>query len=413
MSHSSEVSGRNVCYVVSNELVKISSLLPSNKGRSLLVHSLVKAFGLFSMPPGKHYGRLVVVKPFPADYKDLSVYHSRDYLDHILSPSTSSLTSDVNSEYGLEEDCPYFTGLPEYVRLVAAASLAATDALCQGHTDISICWDGGRHHAHKSYASGFCYVADCVLAVLSLKRGASSMLTLSSKPRVMYLDLDLHFSDGVSQAFASSSSGAAVPQILTLSIHHAAPGFFPVSPLSALPDPSSPSFNPFVLSMPLARGASNTTFARIWPTVERVKDAFQPNFVVVQCGVDGLAGDPCAIWNWSLGGVEGSLGWCIERICHEWNCKTLLLGGGGYNSSNVARAWTYLTSIALGSPIPLESDIPDHDAFPLYAPSFTLDVPSGTMQDQNTEKYLSEVEECFSYVAGVIEKRLSSILEHH
>ncbi|KAI0937663.1 hypothetical protein AcV5_000444 [Taiwanofungus camphoratus] len=223
----------------------------------------------------------------------------------------------------------------------------AANALCRGEADITICWDGGRHHAQKSQASGFCYVADCVLAILALKRVPAPGPS-PRKPRIMYLDLDLHFSNGVSHAFSSSSSTSlAAPQVLTLSIHHSAPGFFPVSALSSLPNPSDYDFDPFTLSLPLVRGASCTTFARIWPAVERVKAAFAPDFVVVQCGVDGLAGDPYAVWNWALGGAQGSLGWCIDRICREWGCKVLLLGGGGYNSPNAARAWTYLTSIAV------------------------------------------------------------------
>ena len=62
---------------------------------------------------------------------------------------------------------------------------------------------------------------------------------------------------------------------------------------------------------------------------------------------------------------------------------------GGYNSPNAARAWAYLTSIAvirfflplrsrthpfvkLENPLGLDADIPDHPGFPLYAPSFTV-----------------------------------------
>lgn len=269
----------------------------------------------------------------------------------------------------------------------ATDATSAAKALRNNQAEVAICWDGGRyardistrvcsmkcetelcrHHAQKSRASGFCYVADCVLAILTLKRPIPASPS-PLKPRVMYLDLDLHFSDGVSQAFHSIASASSSPQVLTFSIHHAAPGFFPVSEHSGLSDPASPSFDPFALSLPLERGASNTTFARVWPIIERVKDAFRPDYVVVQCGVDGLAGDPYATWNWSLGGGDGSLGWYIDRIC-RWGCKTLLLGGGmsfigfilrlpnldivlpgGYNSPNVARAWTYFTSIAVSTP---------------------------------------------------------------
>lgn len=223
----------------------------------------------------------------------------------------------------------------------------------------------------KSRASGFCYIADCILAILTLKQRPRTPLALSTPaptgpiprapPRVMYLDLDLHFSDGVSTAFHHAASSSTSPQVLTLSIHHAGPGFFPAHPLAALPTPSDASFDPYTLALPLARGAADATFARVWRgAVERVREAFAPDVVVLQCGVDGLAGDPCGVWNWSLGGgagesdaaAEGSLGWCVGRVVREWGCKVLLLGGGGYSSPNAARAWAYLTSVAVSAQSP-------------------------------------------------------------
>jgi acetoin utilization deacetylase AcuC-like enzyme len=77
-----------------------------------------------------------------------------------------------------------------------------------------------RHHAQKSFASGFCYVADCILAILAIKRGVplnalapTISATFSKKPRIMYLDLDLHYSDAVSDAFYAPISSTP-PQIL-------------------------------------------------------------------------------------------------------------------------------------------------------------------------------------------------------
>ena len=40
-------------------------------------------------------------------------------------------------------------------------------------------------------------------------------------------------------------------------------------------------------------------------------------------------------------------GKCAEFM-KKWNLPLLLLGGGGYTIRNVARCWTYETSIALG-----------------------------------------------------------------
>ena len=116
------------------------------------------------------------------------------------------------------QDCPPFPGMHEYIPLVAGATLTAVDALQDDACDVAVCWDGGRsatsppthsqvcsheyqfrHHAQKSHASGFCYVADCVLAILALRRIPAPVP--AQRSRVMYLDLDLHFSDAVSHAF--------------------------------------------------------------------------------------------------------------------------------------------------------------------------------------------------------------------
>ena len=40
-------------------------------------------------------------------------------------------------------------------------------------------------------------------------------------------------------------------------------------------------------------------------------------------------------------------GRCVEFM-KKWNLPLLILGGGGYTIRNVARCWTYETSLALG-----------------------------------------------------------------
>ncbi|KAF8656535.1 hypothetical protein AX16_002499 [Volvariella volvacea WC 439] len=393
-----------LAYIVSQELVKFSSLLPSNKNRSIMVHSLINSLGLLS-PNYSSSRRIQVITPRKATYRELISYHSREYMDYILDPENASRThasrieSDV--EFGLEDDCPPFPGLPSYVELVAGATLTAVEALCRGIADVAVCWDGGRHHAHKSHASGFCYVADCILALMTLKRSLPPSVTSHTKSHIMYLDLDLHFSDAVSQAFCRISSQLN-PQILTLSIHHAAPGFFPASPLASLPDPESLDFDPFTLSIPLRQGASSKTYKRIWSVVESIRDAFEPDCIVVQCGLDGLSGDPCGTFNWSLGPEEGSLGWCVGRIINKWPGRKLLLGGGGYNSSNAARGWAYLTSIALCNPYYAlaEGSIP-------FTSQNQLDVPSGTMPDSNTENDILLIEERYQRIIDALKARLA------
>jgi histone deacetylase 8 len=58
----------------------------------------------------------------------------------------------------------------------------------------------------------------------------------------------------------------------------------------------------------------------------------------------------------------------------------------------------------LGCPITLDSDIPDHMAFPIYAPTFTLDVPKGNMHDWNTSQYLDDTAHIFGNICSIIKK---------
>ncbi|VDC01320.1 unnamed protein product [Peniophora sp. CBMAI 1063] len=438
---------RRVVYIASESLAKISARLPSNRGRAVLVHGLASSLGLLanlagtrdaaheehdvddlaededSESGGDESTSIRVLRPELAAEDDLLSFHDTDLVERLLSGQDAEPN---DAGYGLEDDCAPFPGMREYVLAVAGASLAAARELVEGRADVSICWDGGRHHAHKSRVSGFCYVNDCVLAILALRRlrppphppattGPSISRPKLERARVMYLDLDLHYGDGVAGAFCGPNR-AKSSNVLTLSIHHAARGFFPLAPctpdlLSSEPThaasgagPLATEDDPYSLTIPLHAGASARTYAAIWPGVEAVAHAFVPHAVVVQCGVDALAGDPCAVGNWCLGG-EGGLGWCIRRVIDEWGCKVLLLGGGGYNSPNAARAWAYLTSIAKGEPLSLETHIPDHAAFPAYAPSFTLDVPAGNARDQNDEAYVQRLADELGNAAEVLRSR--------
>lgn len=112
------MSSESVVYICSKELVKVkairniidnslihlkvSSLLPSNKGRSTVVHSLISSIGLMN-PFFSNTKHLQVITPSKASYKDLSVYHSRDYLDTVLDRSPGAIQASNVAEFGLED----------------------------------------------------------------------------------------------------------------------------------------------------------------------------------------------------------------------------------------------------------------------------------------------------------------------
>ncbi len=82
--------------------------------------------------------------------------------------------------------------------------------------------------------------------------------------------------------------------------------------------------------------------------IAKIMERFQPGAVVLQCGADSLSGDRLGCFNLSLRGHAD----CVAFV-KSFGLPTLVLGGGGYTMRNVARCWTYETSILLDKEIPV------------------------------------------------------------
>ena len=90
---------------------------------------------------------------------------------------------------------------------------------------------------------------------------------------------------------------------------------------------------------------------------------------------------------------------CIELILQTASKKPcLFLGGGGYDRPNAARYWTILTSIIISNAqnvrsISLPCDIPDNPFFPLYGPSFELEIYKGLRTNENKIQEIQDITE--------------------
>ena len=120
-----------------------------------------------------------MIAPRPATMAQLLEFHSPDYIELLEKLSEDGGVSDDDSdtqetleEYGLLDDAPPFADMLDYSRAVAGATLCAAQLLVRGVSSTAINWCGGRHHAKRDEASGFCYVNDvramlceCVLSL--------------------------------------------------------------------------------------------------------------------------------------------------------------------------------------------------------------------------------------------------------
>lgn len=290
--------------------------------------------------------------------RSISVAQLEDVSDEDLDDlgdKTSETSKHDLKRFNLEGDCPLFSYLPMYCQVITGATLMLADNTVKGERSIGINWDGGRHHAFKQKASGFCYVNDIVLLIQKLRK--------KGYQRISYVDFDLHHGDGVEKAFQFS------PNVQTVSLHMLEVGFFPGT--GAL---SNSNKGKNVVNIPLLHGLDDESLVQL--TEELIKPLVSrhaPEVLIIQCGGDGLMGDGFNEWQLSIKGLTK----CITEVINATqDCPVVLLGGGGYNVTLMSRFYVYLTSKILklyssspSSVLNIDSDtlIPDHEFADVYA----------------------------------------------
>jgi len=258
-------------------------------------------------------------------------YHDPGYLDALQrAEALGALSQEEKDRYRIDRDGnPIFKEVYSRPATACGASLAASALVAPGGLVFSPA--GGTHHGRPDRASGFCYLNDPVLAILSL-------LDQGIEP-VFYLDVDAHHGDGVQDAFAGEE------RVWTVSLHEAGRWpHRPPAPSGGLEDRGGGQAR----NLPLPRGFNDAELdflleAAVIPLIERV----DPAAIVLQCGVDGLADDPM-----SRLGLSNRAIWQVAGAVAGMAPRVIVLGGGGYNPWSVARGWAGIWGTLTGRPIP-------------------------------------------------------------
>lgn len=291
---------------------------PLKPFRLKLTYELAKAYGLLSP------GDIVLVEARPAEEEDLLLYHTRDYLE-FLKAANGEIEMPGEERYGLGRgDNPVFEGAFDWSRLVTGASLQAAKLVESGEVRIAFNISGGLHHALASRASGFCYINDPVIVISSL---------LKKGRRVAYIDIDAHHGDGVQEAFYRTD------KVLTISLHESGNYLFPGTGFEG--ETGEGEGRGHSVNIPMPPSSDDELFVYAFnevvpPLIER----FRPDIVVGQLGVDSFHADPLAHLNYTTNGFCA-----VVRKMKELSPKWIALGGGGYEITNVARAWTLAWAI--------------------------------------------------------------------
>ncbi len=163
---------------------------------------------------------------------------------------------------------------------------------------------GGTHHAYSNLGEGFCLLNDNAMAAnFLLKNGFSK--------RIFIVDLDVHQGNGTAEIFKDN------PNVFTFSMH--GKNNFPLRKEQSDRD------------VPLEDGITDEAYlALLDREFKRHADAFEPDFMFYQCGVDVLESD-------KLGRLGMSIQGCKERdrivlqYCKDNDIPLCCSMGGGYS----------------------------------------------------------------------------------
>jgi acetoin utilization protein AcuC len=292
--------------------------LPQRAG---MLADLLRRQGLLE---GAGVGLAAVV---PAPVCDLLTFHRLDYVEALRRVSGGDFCpGDLAYGLGMPET-PVFPDLYGYALMACGASLGGADLLRDGGARRVFNPTGGFHHARAAEAEGFCYLNDMVLAAERLAREGG---------RVFCLDLDAHHGNGTQEAFWRRRD------VLTVSFHESGHTLFPWGGFEdEIGEGDGLGFN---VNVPLPAGCDDRAFTLAFQSpVPPLLDAFRPDAILLEVGMDVLAVDPLAHLSLTNNATADAVG-----LLASHGAPILATGGGGYHAEATVRGWALVFSLLSG-----------------------------------------------------------------
>ncbi len=300
---------------------------PLKPDRLRLTYLLSKDLGLID--------KVQVIEPTAATREELEFFHTPEFIDAVIKCGKEECT---DYRHGLGTmDNPVFPNIYDAAARYVGATVDGIREIMNGASNAFVI-SGGLHHAQRAEASGFCVFNDIVVAIMELQK--------KMKCRVLYLDIfDAHHGDGVQNAFYRSKD------VLTISMHQNGRNFFPGT--GFVYEYGAGNATGYSVNIPVIPGASSEELIEVFDeVVVPLFEAYKPDLLVSQLGVDGHYLDPLANLAYSSYGYETVLKGMRDLSNDMCKIGWLALGGGGYHPINVARLWTLFLAIMLDEEIP-------------------------------------------------------------
>jgi acetoin utilization protein AcuC len=263
--------------------------------------------------------RNVVLAQAPrASRQAIERFHNPEYVDRVIEASRRGAGY---LDYG---DTPAFPGCYEISAHVVGGALEGARRIIAGEARRSFQPIGGLHHARRGAAAGFCVFNDPGVLIETLRAEHGIR-------RVAYVDIDVHHGDGVFYEFEHD------PELAVVDIHEDGQFLYPGT--GSVHETGSGAAQGTKLNLPLAPGSGDTQFLHAWDQAERFLDRFQPQFFILQCGADGLAGDPLADLKLTPAAHTHAARRLVTLAERHARGRLMAFGGGGYSLEGLSSAW--------------------------------------------------------------------------
>jgi len=259
-----------------------------------------------------------ICEPVMANESDVLSFHIAEYVEFVKK------ASKIGIGYLDGGDTPAFKGIYEASLYTVGTTLKALDMVMSGQAYNAFNPVGGLHHAWRDKASGFCVFNDAAIAIMVAK-------TKYKLDGILYVDIDAHHGDGVFYEFYND------PEVYIADMHEDGRFLFPGTGFEN--EIGSGNAAGRKMNIVMSGGSGVKEFKKGFTKIIQFAERAEPELILLQCGADGLAGDPITHLQYTPEChrfAAENLYSLSERFCKG---KIVAMGGGGYNLNNVARAW--------------------------------------------------------------------------
>jgi acetoin utilization deacetylase AcuC-like enzyme len=261
--------------------------------------------------------RCSIVKPKPAQLKDVELVHESDYVDLVSRFCKSGgglldIGDTVVSPKSFEVALLAVGGALEAVKLVAAGKFQNAFALVRPP----------GHHAGRYYALGFCIFNNVAVA-------ANYLLRYFGLKRILILDIDAHHGNGTQEIFYNTN------KVLYLSLHQDPRGFPGTGFIDEVGEQEGRGFT---VNLPFPFRTPDKVYLKAFDQiVVPITQQYKPEFILVSAGFDGYYADPVGALSLSAHIYTEVFSKILNLASQFCNGKLVAVLEGGYHLKALGR----------------------------------------------------------------------------